>query len=81
MINLCNISIIESKSINDIFKDEYWVNVMHEELEYFVRNDKWKLVENPNNVNVTRTKWIFKHNWWKSGYNKKQSMFHVQGYS
>lgn len=29
---------------------------MHEELEYFVRNDKWKLVENPNNVNVTRTK-------------------------
>lgn len=31
-------------------QDEYCVNIMHEELEKFVRNDTWKLVEKPNNM-------------------------------
>jgi hypothetical protein len=38
-----------------------WVNVMHEELENFERNQVWTLVEPPRDVNVIGTKWVFKN--------------------
>jgi hypothetical protein len=38
-----------------------WVNVMHEELENFERNQIWTLVEPPRDVNVIRTKSVFKN--------------------
>jgi hypothetical protein len=40
------------------------MNVMHEELNNFARNEVWELVERPKNYNVIGTKWEFhnKHN-------------------
>lgn len=52
---------IETNNINDALNDKYWVNVMHEKLDQFVRNNEWELVEKPNNVNFIGTKWIFKN--------------------
>ena len=34
---------------------------MQEELRQFERNEVWELVPKPENVNVIRTKWIFKN--------------------
>ena len=38
------------------------VDAMNEELQKFERNQVWTLVENPDdNLNVTRTKWVFRN--------------------
>jgi hypothetical protein len=42
-------------------RDVDWVNAMHEELNNFIRNQVWELVERPKNHNVTRTKWVFRN--------------------
>jgi len=34
---------------------------MHEELNQFVRNDVWVLVLRTNQMNVIRTKWVFRN--------------------
>ena len=52
-------SSIEPKKIDKALKDVDWVNVVHEELNNFTRNQVWKLVERPNDHNVIGTKWVF----------------------
>jgi len=42
-------------------EDFDWVNVMHEKLNNFTRNQVWELVERPKNYNVFGTKWVFKN--------------------
>ena len=42
-------------------KDVDWVNAMHEELNNFIRNQVWQLVERSKNHNVIRTKWVFRN--------------------
>ena len=42
-------------------KDIDWVNVVHEELNYFTRNQVWELVKRPKNHNVIRTKWVYRN--------------------
>jgi len=43
------VSFEEPKRIEDALKDSNWVNVMHDELNNFTRNQVWELVERPKN--------------------------------
>ena len=52
---------LEPNNFNEAIDDEFLVNVMHEELVQFERNEVWKLVPRPESVNVIRIKWIFKN--------------------
>jgi hypothetical protein len=53
------VSSIEPKKIYEALKNVDWVNVMHEELNNFTRNQVWELVERPKGHNVIRTRWVF----------------------
>ena len=55
------VSSIEPKKIDEALKNVDWVNAMHEELNNFIRNQVWELVERPKDHNVIETKWVF-HN-------------------
>jgi hypothetical protein len=55
------ISFIEPKKIEEALRDVDWVNALHEELNNFIRNQVWKLVERPKNHNVIETKWVFRN--------------------
>ena len=55
------VSSIESKKIDEALMDVDWVNAMHEELNNFIRNQVWDLVERPKNHNVIGTKWVFQN--------------------
>ena len=46
------VSSIEPKKIDEALKDVDWVNAMHEELNNFIRNQVWELVERPKDHNV-----------------------------
>ena len=50
--NLCFVSKIEPKNVQEALNDEYWVCAMQEELGQFERNAVWELVPKPNKVNV-----------------------------
>jgi hypothetical protein len=46
----------------EALEDPDWLDVMHEELNNFKRNNVWVLVEKPRECcNVIGTKWIFKN--------------------
>jgi hypothetical protein len=45
------VSFIEPKKIEEALRDVDWVNVMHEELNNFTRNQVWELVKRPKNRN------------------------------
>jgi len=49
-------------TINQALTDEFWILTMQEELNQFVRNDVWELVEIPKGQSVVGTKWVFKNN-------------------
>ena len=53
---MCYNSIIESKNVKESLLDEFWVNVMQEELEQFTWNDVWTLVTRLNHTNAIGTK-------------------------
>ena len=53
------VSSIEPKKIEEALLDVDWVNAMHEELNNFIRNQVWELVERHKDHNVIRTKWVF----------------------
>ena len=55
------VSSIEPKKIDEALKDVDWVNVMHEELNNFTRNQVWELVKRPKGHNVIGTKWVFRN--------------------
>jgi hypothetical protein len=52
---------MEPKKIEEALNDVDWVNAMHEELNNFIRNKVWELVERPKNHNVIATKWVFRN--------------------
>jgi hypothetical protein len=55
---------------------------MHEELENFERNQVWTLVDPPRDVNVIRTKWVFKNKQGEDGeVVKNKAHLVAQGYS
>ena len=57
----CYLAQFKPKKVEEVLQDENWVELMHEELNQFVRNDVWELVPRPENVHVIGTKWIFKN--------------------
>nr|GEX24830.1 retrovirus-related Pol polyprotein from transposon TNT 1-94 [Tanacetum cinerariifolium] len=57
----CFISTIEPKNINEALKDENWVMAMQEELSQFETNDVWKLVQNPMDMTIIGTKWVYRN--------------------
>jgi hypothetical protein len=50
------VSFLEPKKIEEPLRDVDWINAMHEELNNFIRNQVWELVERPKNHNVIETK-------------------------
>jgi hypothetical protein len=52
------VATFEPKDIGHALSDPNWVNVMHEELENFERNQVWELVEPPPNCKPIGTKWV-----------------------
>jgi hypothetical protein len=59
--NILFVALIKPRDVGHTLSDSSWVNVMHEELENFERNQVWTLVEPPRGVNVIGTKWVFKN--------------------
>jgi hypothetical protein len=55
------VALFEARDVGHTLSDLIWVNVMHEELENFEKNQVWTLVEPPHDVNVIGTKWVFKN--------------------
>jgi hypothetical protein len=59
--NTLFVALFEPRDIRHALSDSRWVNVMHEELKNFERNQVWTLFEPPGDVNVIGTKWVFKN--------------------
>jgi len=47
--------------VGEALEDNNWINVMHEELNQFVRNEVWTLVPRSEKMNVIGTKWVLKN--------------------
>jgi len=52
---------VEPKSVSEALENSNWINVMHEELNQFARNEVWTLVPRSKEMNVIGTKWVFKN--------------------
>jgi hypothetical protein len=59
--NTLFVALFEPRNVGHALSDLSWVNVMHEELENFERNEVWTLVDSPRDVNVIGIKWVFKN--------------------
>ena len=68
IVDLCCTSAIEPSTVDVALKDEYWINVMQEELLQFKDNNVWTLVPKPEGANIIGTKWILKNKTDKVGY-------------
>ena len=66
------VSSIEPKKIDEAMRDVDWVNAMHEELNNFIRNQVWELVERPKGHNVIGTKWVFRNKQDQNGDSSKE---------
>jgi GTP1/Obg family GTP-binding protein len=49
-------TLFETRDVGHAISNSSWVNVMHEELENFERNQVWTIVDPPRDVNVIGTK-------------------------
>jgi hypothetical protein len=54
------VATFEPRDVGHALSDPNCVNVMHEELENFERNQVWVLVPPPSNCHSIGTKWVFK---------------------
>ena len=57
----CYLAQFEPKRVEEALQDVNWVELIHEELNQFMRNDVWELAPRPENVHIIGTKWIFKN--------------------
>jgi hypothetical protein len=81
-LNTLFVALFEPRDVGHALSDSSWVNVMHEELENFERNQIWTLVVPPRDVNVIGTKWIFKNKQGKDGeIVRNKARLVAQGYS
>ena len=53
------VSCFEPTKVEQALQDLDWINVMHEELNNFIRNEVWTLEERPQGARVIETKWMF----------------------
>jgi hypothetical protein len=75
-------TLFEPRYVGHALSDLSWVNVMHEELENFERNQVWTLVDPLGDVNVIGTKWVFKNKQGEDGeVVRNKARLVAQGYS
>jgi hypothetical protein len=55
------VALFEPRDVGHALSDLSWINVMHEELENFERNQVWTLLDPSGDVNAKGTKCIFKN--------------------
>nr|GEX25672.1 retrovirus-related Pol polyprotein from transposon TNT 1-94 [Tanacetum cinerariifolium] len=78
----CFISTIEPKDVKEALKDESQVVAMQEELNKFVANDVWELVDLPISQSVIGTKWIFRNKLHENGIvSRNKARLAAQGYN
>ena len=58
---LCLISQVEPKSVDEACKDDNQIQAMKEEPDQIVKNETWELVPRPKDKNVKGTKWVFRN--------------------
>ena len=63
----CYLSQVEPTKVEDALQDESWVEVMHDELLQFQRNDVWTLVLRPEGEHIIGIKWIFRKKTYEEG--------------
>jgi hypothetical protein len=81
-LNTLFIALFEPRDVGHVLSDLSWVNVMYEELENFERNQVWILVDPLRDVNVIRTKWVFKNKQGEDGaFVRNMARLIAQGYS
>ena len=78
----CYLSQVEPTRVEEALQDESWVEVMHDELLQFQRNDVWTLVPRLEGEHIIGIKWIF-HNKTDEEGNviRNQACLVAQGYS
>jgi hypothetical protein len=80
--NIVFIALFEPQDVGHALSDLGWINVMHEELENFERNQVWTLVDPPRDVNVIGIKWVFKNKPGEDGeVVRNKARLVAQGYS
>ena len=52
---MCLISQVEPKSIDEACKDDHWIQAMKGELDHIVKNDTWELAPRPKDKNLIGT--------------------------
>jgi hypothetical protein len=55
------VATFEPKDIGHVLFDHNWVNLVHEELKNFERNQVWELVHPPPGCMLIGTKWVCKN--------------------
>nr|GEU82908.1 hypothetical protein [Tanacetum cinerariifolium] len=55
------VSIMEPKTIKEVFTDPAWIESMQEELHQFIRLDVWELIPSPDGIKPLTLKWLFKN--------------------
>jgi surface antigen len=76
------VATFEPKDIKHALSDHNWVNLVHEELENFERNQVWELVDPPLRSKPVGTKWVWKNKEGEKGeVVRKKSRLVAQGYS
>ena len=58
---LCFISQVEPKNLDEAYKDDHWSQEMKEQLDQIMKNETWELVPRPKDMNFIGTKWVFKN--------------------
>ncbi|GJX28794.1 retrovirus-related pol polyprotein from transposon TNT 1-94 [Tanacetum coccineum] len=78
----CFISIIEPKNVNEALGDESWIVAMQEELNQLIANDVWELVQQPKNMTIIGTKWVFRNKLDENGVvSRNKAKLVAQGYN
>ncbi|GJY59915.1 retrovirus-related pol polyprotein from transposon TNT 1-94, partial [Tanacetum coccineum] len=78
----CFISTIEPKNVNEALADESWIIAMQEELNQFIANDVWELVQQPKNLTIIGTKWVFRNKLDENGIvSRYKARLVAQGYN
>ena len=58
---LCLISQVEPKSIDESTKDDHLMKEIKEELQKIIKNYTWESSPRPKEKNVIGTKWVFRN--------------------
>ena len=76
------VSKIEPKNVKEALADEFWIEVMKEELNQFKISEVWELVPRPDGFNIIGTKWIYKNKSDENGIvTRNKASLVAQGYT